>query len=517
MIKLLGVFVVFWSLGAYSDLQYTDLAFNRLQLSELETLLLEYPQQKVQISFFKSEALFLSGKPHAAQEILKSFEKVCAQEKILKLAPREEIACFLMELGLGPPHSDLTQFFKRPQIEKRLRLIASSVFSFEERAYLEGRILWQIPESLGGNYGKSLLALESLKRLKPQLSSVDYFRGQIFNREGKTELAGRAFQEALSASPPDPRAKLRKRFDRKPGGGFMGFLANPAGGYGIRAGYQENDWGDQNRHWRLIASVQSRGVYSGEVFFKDGESFPPWTGEIKVQGALEIDQFFGLGPLSQRTDLTEVEQARLQLRLGMRKDLGSFFVRASLGGFLRKPSNLKGPLQTDKKLMEDQKSLLPEFEFGVTEKNREIKVTLFGAQESFFSSHTFSGGLLEIHSQWQIGAKSHLSLMSAYRFVTETSPFAFLTTLSGNLSLPGIRPGRYRSTQGGGASLKWESHLSSQWSWLAFGNIAHLGNPWLGGGGVGLAWGTAPFKSQIEWGYFAGENIILAGLRWADE
>lgn len=516
MVKLLGVLGSFLCLGLFADLLYTDSSFNRLNSSELDRLLLENPKQKLQISFFKAEALFLTGKPHQARQLVKSLETVCSGLTTEKSRLREELACLLLDLGFEEKKSGLAYFLNPTRLEKRLKLLSSPLFSFEERAYLEGRILWRIPDSFGGNPGKSLLALEALKRLRPDLSCTDFFKGQIFESEGKTKLALQAFENALKASPPDPRADWRTRFNSRVGGGIFGVVANPAGGVGALVGYEDRYFGDQNRHWHLSFSAQSRGVYRGKFLIEDAEIFPPWISRFELQGAREIDQFFGWGAKSQLGDLTEIVQTTGTLKLGLKKNIAPFYFRASLGGFVRNAIQVRGPFQALKELKEKQQSFIPEFEFGFFQEGTEFSTTLFGSQESLFSTHTFSGVHAKGRLGWDLGSGNILSFLFQYRFVSMDTPFAFLTALSGNLYLPGVRPGRFRQNEGGASSLQWEHPLGSYWRIRAFGNLGFFGNPWLTGGGIALGWGVAPFGGQIELGHFAGENLILAGIRLVD-
>lgn len=509
-------------------LSFLHPAFNRLDLRELETLQKTNSEEKELILFFKAESLFLQGRIQASEEILNSILKTCDGAVLKKDFEKKEALCFLSELGFSSEAEGLGFHFQKEKIQKVLGAIQSKKFTFEERAYLEGRILWRLPEAMGGSASKSLLGWESLRRLRPDLTSADFFMGQIYENQNKRNLAEEAFKRALSRNPPDPRAVLARAPESIPMKGrfYFGVIANPAGGAGITIGRRDDRLLDSDRKLDVAISAQSRAVYSGRLFYQDKESLAPVWLMGRLLAASEIDQFFGLGGRSKLNNLTEISQTRSQGALGFRRWFSQFYVEATVGFFLREPSSITGIESSNVEIRAQQQSFISGLELGIKKPyDFDLFLQLSGARRGILSTHSFELIRLGLQKDFSVGSSSQLRLRTLFRGINGQNPFGMLSQLSGNVSLPGVRVGRFREQMAWHATADWETPLWGEFSGEVFGNVASLGTsidqlkrgPFLTGGGIALLIGTGAFRSRLEVGHFAGETVIQTGVQLFSE
>ncbi|NBX76395.1 MAG: hypothetical protein EBQ92_07555 [Proteobacteria bacterium] len=509
-------------------LSFLHPAFNRLDPIELKNLRTSEPKDKDIILYFEAEALYLRGKIHAAEGILNSLKESC-REKRSPLEPiRREVVCFLSELGFGADANSVGLHFRKEEIQRVLKAIQGKAFSFEERAYLEGRILWQIPSALGGDPSKSLLGWESLRRLRPDLSCSDFFMSQIYKMQGNHQLSNRALKRALTHQPPDPRAQLfRQQADQSFESRFyFGVVGSPAGGVGILIGKRDERLWDTRRKLDVSISAQSRGVTLGRLSYEDRETWEPFILSGRLLASSEIDQFFGLGPQTKLTQLTEVSQARSEGSLGVRRWFSEVYVEAAIGWFLREPSSVSGFDTTNLSLRERQASLISSFEVGAGDRTAtHAFIQVLAAAKGRASTHGFEVYRLGLERNIRIENNHLLHLATGLRAVTGQKPFGMLSQMSGNVLLPGVRSGRFRDEMAWHATGEWQWDVWREFTVAAFGNIASLGNSldrlahgrFLTGGGAALIVGKGSFRSRLEAGYFAGETVMLAGVQLFSE
>ncbi|MFM8269253.1 MAG: tetratricopeptide repeat protein [Pseudomonadota bacterium] len=500
-------------------LSFLEPAFNRLDPFELETLQKKYPQDSDLILFFKAESLYLRGKIRASDDLLSEILRNCS--------PKKQILCFLSELGFSSETKRIALHFQTEKIKRALEAIQNKTLSFEERAYLEGRILWRIPEELGGSVSKSLLGWESLRRLRPELSSASFYMGQIYESQGKQELAQNAFKQALNQTPPDSRTLLIQTPGAIPVRGrfYFGVVGNPAGGAGITLGRRDDRFLDTQRKIEVSISAQSRGVYSGRLSYEDWESLKPLWLLGRLVAASEIDQFFGFGDQSKITRLTEIDQSRSQGSVGIRRWFSHFYFQGDLGWFLREPSFVTGAEAANPELRLRQQSLIPSLELGVQESAFDIFLQVSGAQKGFGSTHSFEVIKIGAQKNISMGDSTQLTLRTGFRGIFGEKPFGMLSQLSGNVSLPGVRRGRFRDPLAWHATAEWTLPLWQEFSGEVFAQIASVGpsgkelarGPFLLGGGLALLIGRGGFQSRVELGNFAGETVIQTGVQLFSE
>ena len=519
--------VSFWPSSSRA-LSFLDPAFNRLDPLELRKLRSSEPQDKYLLLYFEAEALYLRGKIHAAEELLSHLKDLCSERHSPKEQPRRDVVCFLSDLGFSPEVKAVGLHFRKDEVQKVLKVIQSKPFSFEEKAYLEGRILWRIPSALGGDAGKSLLGWESLRRLRPDLSCSDFFMSQIYESQGNQHLSAQALQRALAQRPPDPRALLsRKQGDDSLESRFyFGVVGSPAGGAGILVGKRDERLWDTRRKLDVAISAQSRGVTMGRLFYEDKESWEPFVLSARLLAVSEIDQYFGLGPQSKLNQLTEVSQARSQGSLGVRRWFSEAYAEAAVGWFLREPSSVSGFDASNSSLRERQGSFISSLEIGVGQKmGFHAFLQVAAAAKGIASTHSFEVYRLGIEKDFQMKSNQLIHLKSGFRALTGQKPFGMLSQLSGNVSLPGVRSGRFRDGMAWHATGEWQWSPWREISLAAFGNMASLGNAldqlahgrFLTGGGAALLVGKGSFRSRLEVGYFAGETVMLAGVQLFSE
>jgi len=509
-------------------LSFLHPAFNRLDLTELKELQKSESKDQELVLYFEAEALYWRGQLHGSDALLNSLKDRCRETRSADKSPQKEVVCFLAELGFGSEDRALGLHFKKEQILKVLNSIESKRFSFEEKAYLEGRILWKIPSALGGNAGKSLLGWESLRRLRPDLSCANFFMSQIYESQNKHQLARLSLQRALEHQPADARAVLSRSQGDISGeqGFYFGLIGSPAGGAGILIGKKDERLSDTQRKIEVAISAQSRGVYYGRLNYEDKETLEPFLLEGRLVAASEIDQFFGMGSQSNLNQLTEVSQSRSQGSLGLRRWFSSFYADAALGWYLREPSAVTGFDANNAGLRERQGSLISHFELGLKEpRGFHSFLRVSSAARGFASTHSFEVYRAGLKQLVPITEQHQLALETGFRGVTGQKPFGMLSQLSGNVFIPGVRSGRFRDDMVWHATAEYQWSLGREFTLVGFGNMASLGKSmdelvhsrFLTGTGAALIIGKGGFQSRIEAGYFAGETVIQAGVQLFSE
>jgi len=303
---------------------------------------------------------------------------------------------------------------------------------------------------------------------------------------------------------------------------FFGLLADPVGGVGISIGKKDDRLWDSDRSLRVVISAQSRTVYRGVIHYQDRELFDKGSLLGFLLVAHERDQFFGLGPHSKLDQMTEVRQARSEGQWGWKTSPSGFYGIFSLGWFYRE-SLERVALDY---LNERQLSLIPSLQAGWGENNNlKLGLKIFGSHEDFLSSHSFWGYDLTGQVQVPLLKKFRVSLVGRARGVSNQSPYGMLSDLGGNLSLPGVRAGRFKDTFGSYLLAALDLGLGHSWKVGSFGSFALLDADFkkslkqksLGGGGAFVEYGREPFQSRLELGHFAKETIIQVGSRWVFE
>lgn len=522
--------ILCYSLCSFGALKFTDEVFNRLDLKEIQSLPSRTASDELLIGYFEAEGLFLEGKIHASQDKLDQLLGKCASLLSAQAEPQIYLTCLLARLGFSSSRHSLDLFINNQHVNKAVRLIGRTDFSFEERCYLEGRLLWRLPKELGGSSGRSLVALESLYRIRPSLTAALFFMGQIYESEGNPRLAQRTYERALQADPPDPRAKMRmvdSDFDSEIGKSaplsrfYFGVLSNPAGGTGFVLGKRDDRLWDTRRRLDAHVSAQSRGVLGARVDYEDSESLRPLDFKTRFVTFRERDQFFGLGPTTQLENLTEVLQSRTQLKFLVQKKWSAFNISSGLSWGIRYPSSFEG--QTASSLLLDPMAAvaLESEAMGAPFSGTQWVIRMGAAKKGVASTHDFTflevGAEQTLLEQWN----QKISLRAFYRASSQNSPILNISQIGGSIGVPGIRFGRFRDYHLAVSTAEWQIPLGREFKFSVFGNLASLGaeasqileNKKLWGGGVALLVGTGSFQSRIEFGTFSGENLIQMGLQ----
>lgn len=493
-------------------------AFNDLNLQTLERLSQNHPESQLQIQFFKAERLYWQGKIHASDEFLDSIRDHCRGSS--QLSERHQMVCALACVGFDSKplsHSDF--LWREPKLRDWLKVLETSKISFDEKAYFEGRILWKIPSEFGGGIGKSLIALESLKRSRPQLSSIPFFVAEIYQFQKKRDLAQHQRELALGFSPPDIRTQwfLNQREGRTHRY-YWGLLGSPGGGWGVLLGKRDERWLDTDRKLNLSIFGQSRGVFGIRGALHD---FETWRGHrVGFMGsfARNRDQYFGLGATSQLDPLTEILQNQSEGAVTLRRIWNNFYFQWGIGWFWRSPIAVSGAFSADRRVGAMEWNGIPEVEIGFENRKGLKLVTNFSAgRKGGLGTHNFEKIQAGITQRLALSETMQFTLASQVRSISPNGPFGLLSTIQGNVGLPGVRFGRFRDPLIWTASSELEKSIGNAMSISGFGSLAAIQDRWLSGGGLAFTIGTGAVGSRIEWGYFAGESLIQAGLSLAFE
>lgn len=548
MKKFILLVLVSSALRAFGGDSFTSPVFNRLDPSELERLKPTQLVDDLLIKFFRAERLHLEGKIHFSEAILKSIEQTCDQGlRQLSRSTRVEkgrfsAVCLLSSVGFSFDRQSLTLRLKSKKLREWTDNFEKNPLPFEEKAYVEGRLLSRLPKDGGGDIGKSIVALESLRRLRPDLTAVDFFLGQIYESQGKERASQQAYERARNHQPPDSRFQivfgnqtietfqgnipLHSRF-------YFGVVSNPSGGSGIVVGKRDDRLGDRRRKLDVSISAQSRGVFGGRVSYEDEESIEPFLLKGRLAVSNEIDQFFGMGPATALSDLTEIQQSRSQVEVAVKRFVSKIYYQLSGELFYREPSALSGKESTSSFLREKQFSFAPTLELGWDHREGSFRTRrgnlLFArfscAKKGILSTHDFETYRLGARQWFPLLGRGILSARATQSWVSTSVPFGMLSQISGNPLLPGVRWGRFRDKAAFAATLEWETPLIEDVRLALFGNLATLGSqvsecwrgrPLLGGGGA-LTFGTGMFQSRLELSRFENETLIQAGLQLSSE
>lgn len=504
-------------LGA-PELSLVHPAFNDLNLQTLERLSQSHPESQLQIQFFKAENLYWQGKIHAAEESLDSIREHCRASS--QLSERHQMVCALAGMGFeSKPLSAPELLWREPKLRDWLKVLETSKISFDEKAYFEGRILWKIPSEFGGGVGKSLIALESLKRNRPQLSSIPFFISEIYQFQKKGDLAQHQRELALGFSPPDIRTQwFLNQQDGRTHRYYWGLLGSPGGGWGVLLGKKDDRWLDTDRKLNISIFGQSRGVFGIRGALHD---FETWKGHrVHFMGLFSRnrDQYFGLGASSRLDQLTEILQNSSEGTITLRHFWSNFYFQWGIGWFWRSPTAVSGALSTESRVGAMEWNGIPEVEIGFeNRKGLRLFSNFSVGRKGGLGTHHFEKIQAGITQRWALNGTTQFSMASQVRSISRNGPFGLLSTIQGNMPLPGVRFGRFRDPLIWTASSEIEKSIGNAMSISGFGSFAAIQNRWLSGGGFAFTIGTGAVGSRIEWGYFAGESLIQAGLSLAFE
>lgn len=500
------------------SLTFTSSVFDRLDLNEIQSLSPPTKWEEELVSYFESEALFVSGKIHESQRKRERLLESCELENGKELETRRSALCLMTMLGFYQSIDSQKGFVHASSLEKWLKSVSQGSLPFEDRAYVDMRTLWKLPSWLSPDRTRSLIACESLIRLHPENSSLYFFKSRILQAQGKKEKAEINLEEALKKNPRNLRALFWKAGipEAKI---WWGVLANPAGGLGLIVGRRDQRFLDSSRSLEVALSAQSRSVYQGFISYSDKEVFKKPEALAQVLVAQEREQYFGLGQKTELAQMREIRQMKSQGRVGVKIHSHKKYWLFSGEWIYRDPMETT----SDPYLGARQLSLIPALEvaWGKAE-NGSMLIKIFGSHSSFLSSHSFWGYQAEAQKSWSLGGHWNLELRANLRSVSMESPLAVLSDLGGNMSLPGVRPGRFRDFFAGAFSPKVSFRFLERWQLGSFGNLSFLGKDLqasvnqrlLVGGGIFLGYGLKPFNVSIEGGYFSNELIIQSGSRW---
>lgn len=548
MKKFLLLVAVSSALRAFGGIAFTSSLFNRLNLSELEQFKSKDFGDETLIKFFQAERLHLEGKIHSSEALLKSIEQACDNRgnqlpKNNSIEKRRFAAvCVLSSVGFGFDRQSLSLRLKSKKLRSWLDFLQKNPLPFEENAYFEGRLLCRLPEDEGGDVGKSILALESLRRLRPDLTSADFFLGQIYEAQSNEQASHQAYERAKNHQPPDNRFRLvfgedtqevfrgniplHSRF-------YVGVVSNPSGGSGIIVGKKDDRLGDTKRKLDVSLSAQSRGVFGGRVVYDDEESVEPFLLKGRLSVNNEIDQFFGFGSTTSLNNLTEVHQTRVQGELGIKRSISKVYYQVGGELFYREPSAVKGQENTNAFIREKQLSFAPHLEVGWdlrdnllrTRRGSLVFARLGISKKGILSTHDFELYRMGLRQWFPILGKGTLNARLTQSWVSGGAPFGMLAQISGNPLLPGVRWGRFRDKAALAATLEWETPLMADTRLALFGNGATVGalvsDCWRGhplwGWGGALTFGSGMFQSRLEVSRFANETLIQVGMQLSAE
>ncbi len=232
------------------------------------------------------ESFFINEKIHLSKIYFKRVEKRCElfEKENFKSLKGDEIArmsylCALIRAELLNNNLAIFKIHKRFLLNHKIA--AQSFIDDSERKYLEARILLELPPQFGKNLGKALLLLESLKRIKPELSSTNYFVAYSYLLLGNINKAIYELKDNLVRFPNDSRSefalkkiekyKLNELIDKKDYGWALGLHHSSSWAWGLFFKIFDDALMDKNRALSISGKLGSKPRVEVDVSLVDNE------------------------------------------------------------------------------------------------------------------------------------------------------------------------------------------------------------------------------------------------------
>ncbi len=538
---LLSWFIPGYQLDAAS---FLDPKFEQLDIAALSSHDAVAAWEITQFNLFLYEAHALRQEIHQSRHFLDLASDGCETLQAEAFASiADEQGKGMAELTCAIVNAELTRFTNSPfrwlhlsqSALSDLDLARKTPVSRTEHWYAEGRVLFTLPPASGQNFGRSLVDLQFLYRIRSDVSSPMFWLARAYQVQGNLTKSREMFQLALSAKPPDVRAKYffgddfidLKRVDDGLGYGFGPQLfVSPVQGIGLSLSVFDDRIADKDRSAQAKVSGGSRGYFGLGGSAQDRVWLSPYELSVSTQSSYGPEDFYGFGSQTQPGDITQITTERFVVSVGAKADfLDNFYF--SLGWRLAQMNVVSGTAPAG--IVVNAAYSGPYAELGVDTRDSaylprtglQVFAKGYFPTSMLLSGVTFQEFWFGAEQYTALGLNHVLSVHGRMATTTGNVPFGEIPRLGVGFSFPGARPGRLEDRTLVAAWTEYRYRVWGPLQLLAFGSTATAASDlsglssanWRLGAGGGLVWQTAIESSKFirfEVGTFAGETVVQA-------
>jgi len=514
-----------WGLTARAGNFFSD-PFERLDSGELRAAL---QNEKILARLFLVEALKLEEKIHASRLELRLLAGDCEifqRDDFSQLPAAEKgdaaLACAIAFTENG---GDVRQIFA---LLSRARGFKTNPL---HQLYAEGRIYAHLPPGGGQNFGKSLIALEMLRRMDPRPSSPSFWLGRVYQLQGNRDKARENYVRARAFTPSDRRTAYffdGEDFVDEPTaldglryGWTPQLIASPGRGFGASVVLFDDRLWDTRRSGELGLSGATRGNFAASLSLVDGELLNAVGLELSGDFYLGNEDFFGVGPATTPAMRQSLEVQKSHAQLSARVfliphlsfALGWRVMQAQLReGFVGALPDAAGITVS---------GAIGEIRYDDRDSRRRARHGYVALLRGFFptrdlgSPRTFEVWESELQGNWALGLRHEFGIRATGRLTRGEVPFAAYSRLS---SIPGVREGRLFDRAVVAVSPEYGMRITGPLRGSVFAvaataadDLTSLGkSTWRLGGGGALTYFFTPYRApfaRLEVAYFGDEFI----------
>lgn len=517
---------------------FTDPLFERADLSQLERergASSSDAALNVQIPFFILERYFLEGRIHAAETVRADLTARCTSLladnfSSLQGAARAEAAYTCALFWVEELHHQSASHHATilENINKTIPIGDKAPPTQADRQYFQGRFACALPSMYAERRGAGLVALEFLKRSKPEVKSTDYWRAECFRALGDRRQANRILRRLAAETPPEPRSQTliedpyRKEQAVNDGlshGWSPSLLFSPVSGVGAAIVFHDDRVGDEDRRLRAQLQVGLRRYFEGALAYEDATLIPDFRLRFDLDGLLRKLDFYGTGGDTEPSSRIEYGTQSVASGLAVERALTDT-ITFSLGWgarYVRMEEISFSSVYNVAELFHSGP------EAGLRWDTRDSAVDPRDGARAEITGY-FPVVTPARFERWGVSGEFHRKLWWDHtiharamgRFVTGTIPFVELSTLGGGW-LPATRPSRFQDRHAVALSIAYGAKVWGPFRVIPFFNLGRVfsdwsdANPYAFGGGGALQVGASKFRgrsAKIEMGTFGGEFIV---------
>jgi tetratricopeptide (TPR) repeat protein len=449
--------------------------------------------------------------------------------------------CALAEADSLPQRPLWESWAAGSRLEKDLALARGADLPKEEKWFGEGRLFSLLPPSMGQNYGKALVALETLRRLHPESGMVDFYLGWTYAQQGNQRKAEEAFARALDRNPPDPRTtwflqadpltRARAVSDGLDFGLLPQLFYSPSLGVGAGLLFYDDRIADTARSGRIRAYAATRGTFGSQLAYVDAHLLEGYRAEVGADLRYGIEDFYGLGIRSSADNDSPLTVFRTNLRLDVKAPfLDFFYLRLGWRFGEQRVKSVSGESYAAANLPQsggaDHNG--PWAELGFDSRDSAFHPTRgalayvrgYFPTEGLGSSPTFSEWTGEAEILFPISFAQGVSFRAMTAALSGNAPYAVYPSLGGTFELPGVRDYRFQDRSLGALTLEYGWRVFPSYRVIGFANVGSVANEWnqwlngvQWGGGIALEaelsrWHSQWFRAEV--GYFGNQVVFQA-------
>ncbi|MBI4405120.1 MAG: hypothetical protein HY537_13240 [Deltaproteobacteria bacterium] len=503
------------------------------------------------VRYFLAHAYSLAGKIHHEAEILSELTEACNRLDNTSFnvwTERSNKASAALVCSVTYARAS-----ERAPIHAKIKLARNAIKTLElakewnadpiDRMIAEATVYAHLPPFAGQNFGRSLLALHAIRRLRPDLSSIIFLLGYTYQLQGNLTAAEVFYKEVLTRNPTDPRArnffreghfvKLQERTDGIDFGWSPSLFVSPSSGFGARLHLFDDRLFDNDSQGEISVQAGTRGNAKASGTLSTSE----WAADLvlRAKAAIRygIEDFYGLGISTSQSQRFELTGTRWDAVLGARRSfLKNFFFELGWEAHKASLQKVEGGGEPIPLLFErwDAFHSGAYAELGFDNRNHAVaptqgsKVSVKGyfPTEGLGSDRTFQRWDLHLEHALLIDIRNSLQVRLLASSVSDNVPLSSLPGLSGELRTPGMRELRFVDNHslvfGGVYRLRAWRPVTL----FAFSSIARVAStaaslfstPVILVGGGGIEWHVSHSRREIfsmEVGYLSsGEWSLVA-------